>query len=617
MKDDHILLGDAQDVDQLRFGIAVAILALAAAQIFIAAGHGGAILGGALVDTDAYMRLDRVLHLWNSGAWFDPVYPRINPPEGHAQHWTRLFDVILVVGAAVAAPFVGFEAGLHWWGVVIGPLLQAATVFIMVWAAKPLVGRGLWLVPLLFVTQPAVVSAYIVGRPDHHGFELTLFVAFIGCAARTALYPDSRRYAAAGAVAGIAAMWVSVEALVAIVAAIFALGLCWLVGDRRMAAALRRQAVMLVAATALVLLIEHGPARFFSVEFDRISFAHLVLFAHNLGLWLVLERLERRLAGSMATLGRRALVAGATAAATLGLLWIAQPGFFISPLSEVDQLYRVTRLERIVEIQPLVALPFSWQGSVVRPILFLGLAVAAVPVLLWSLIGRRFERAAWLVLAVLAAAFVVLTVRQARWAGFAEVVLIIPYGLFVGEVLGRLTRKVGDKALSVVRPPAAVFLCAWMNLPYGLGNPNEEIVPTMRFDCSIPAISAHLARPDGLGATPKRLLAFVDFGPELLYRTPHSVFAIPNHRPQPGYTAGYSILTNSDYAASEALARSHGVDLILLCPNPVEEAFFTEKRPSGSLWSALAESRPPDFLRTLPLPPELTAFRLYAVNPAE
>lgn len=616
MKDDRVLLTNADDVGQLRFGIIVAILALVAAQIVIAAGQGGAVLGGALVDTDAYMRLDRILHLWNSGAWFDPVYPRINPPEGHAQHWTRLFDAILLVGAVAAAPFVGFATGLHWWGVFISPLLHAGTVFLMIWAARPLVGRGLWLVPLLVVTQPALVSAYVIGRPDHHGFELSLFVLFIGCAVRLALHPEDRRYATASALAGSAAMWVSVEALVAVVAVIFALGLCWLAGDRRMATALRRQAAVLVAATAAVLLMEHGPARFFTVEFDRISFAHLMLFAHNLGFWLALERLERHWPDGVATLGRRALAGGVAAAATLLLLGIVEPGFFISPLSGVDPLYQVTRLDRIAEIQPLVTLPFTWQDSVIRPVLFLGLAVGAIPALLWALARCRPERAAWLVLGMLAAAFVVLTLRQARWAAFAEVVLIIPYGLFVGAALGRLSLRLGDKARSVARPLAAVFLCAWMTLPYGLSSRGAQIVPATRFDCSLPAISAWLSRPEGLGASPKRVLAFVDFGPELLYRTPHSVFAIPNHRPQPGYTAGYEILTGSDYAAAETLVRRHGVDLILLCPNPVERAFFTEGQPDGTLWSALAEGRPPAFLHAVPLPPALRSFRLYAVTPA-
>src|SRR5690606_33782816 len=117
--------------------------------------------------------------------------------------------------------FVGFEAGLHGWGVMSGPVLHAAAALAMVWAARPLVGRGLWLVPLLFVTQPAIVTAFIVGRPDHHGFELTLFVLFLGSMLRLAVNPEDRRQAAMGALAGLGAAWVSVEALVAIVAVMF------------------------------------------------------------------------------------------------------------------------------------------------------------------------------------------------------------------------------------------------------------------------------------------------------------------------------------------------------------------------------------------------------------
>src|SRR5688572_22567350 len=66
------------------------------------------VLSGGLADPDGYMRLARVLELADGGAWFDPRYPRIDPPDGHGQHWTRALDVLLLAGAWLLQPFLGF-----------------------------------------------------------------------------------------------------------------------------------------------------------------------------------------------------------------------------------------------------------------------------------------------------------------------------------------------------------------------------------------------------------------------------------------------------------------------------------------------------------------------------
>ncbi|TFH42821.1 MAG: hypothetical protein E4H01_12900, partial [Lysobacterales bacterium] len=80
-------------------------------------------LEGGLVDTDDYLCLVRVEHLWQTGAWFDSVIPRIDPPTGLALHWTRPMDVLLMAGALLATPLVGFRSALFWWGSLVSPVL--------------------------------------------------------------------------------------------------------------------------------------------------------------------------------------------------------------------------------------------------------------------------------------------------------------------------------------------------------------------------------------------------------------------------------------------------------------------------------------------------------------
>jgi hypothetical protein len=123
--------------------------------------------------------------------------------------------------------------------------------------------------------------------------------------------------------------------------------------------------------------------------------------------------------------------------------------------------------------------------------------------------------------------------------------------------------------------------------------------------------------PAGLGAAPKTILALIDFGPELLYRTQHSVLSIPNHRYQPGFAAGYRIMTASDFAAAERGLRAAGVDLVLVCPNSVEAWFYNTETEATTLSEALQAGDPPGYLNQVVLPEPLNGqFKLYTLRGA-
>jgi hypothetical protein len=113
-------------------------------------------------------------------------------------------------------------------------------------------------------------------------------------------------------------------------------------------------------------------------------------------------------------------------------------------------------------------------------------------------------------------------------------------------------------------------------------------------------------------------MTFADYGPELLYRTGHSVLSIPNHRPQPGFTATYLVLSRASEGLARAMLAEHGVDWILLCPGKVERSVFAADGEDGdTLYARLAGGSPPPWLRPLPLPDDLASqARLYAISPA-
>lgn len=626
--------GAAPDQPPLGWLVAIPLGCLVLMQAMLALTGIVPILDGALADSDAYMRLARVLQLHEGGAWFDPREPRINPPEGHVQHWTRALDALLLAGAWLLQPFLGFEQALHVWGVLISPALLALAVIALGWAAAPALDRDSRLLAcLVLLTQPTVLAYTSVGRPDHHSMLLLLALILIGLTARLAAAPQDRRAAAlAGAIAALS-IWVSPEALTFVAVSLATLGLFWLFGTPGLARTQRAYLMTTAAVLALALVIERGPDGLLAVESDRLSIVHVVLFALIAAFWVILGRGEgaRGLrARSIATVRRypdpaefgstptaappsgslvlrRLLVALAGAATIAAVMLLCFPDLRHGPLGAVDPLYARIRLHNIIEIQPLV--PADWLSSgrlgeaLGRLIKVVGIALFAVPCLGMLLVrstGRAWRFWATVALALLA--FLPLAFYQVRWASYAEAFLVWPYAAGVAWALSRLPRA-ARRAGVLVRPLLILAALFWPLL-LAAALPQQEIESAGRA-CPLDRLAAVLNRA---APAPRTLLAYADYGSELLYRTPHRVLSIPNHRPQPGFAATYRILTATEEPAARAELTRFDVDWILLCPSATERALFAvpgTARPT--LYQRLVDGDAPPWLRPLPLEGDLAA----------
>lgn len=596
------------------------------------------VLDGSLADSDAYMRLARVLQLHDGGAWFDPREPRINPPEGHVQHWTRVLDALLLAGAWLLQPFLGFEQALHVWGVLISPALLALALGAIAWAAAPALDRDTRLLAcLVLLLQPSVLAYTSVGRPDHHSLLLLLAIVLIGLTARLASAPQDRRSAwLAGAIAALG-VWVSPEAMTFVAVSLAALGLFWLGGTPGMARANRAYLLATAALLAVALLIERGPRDLLAIESDRLSVLHVALFTLIAGFWSVVSWAEAavargsraeaaagRLLGALlpapmvaskgAAVTTRALAALVGMAAIAAVMLLCFPELRQGPLGQVDPLYARVRLQNIIEIQPLV--PSQWLAfdhlgyALGRLIRVVGIALVALPCLGILLVRRsgpawRF----WATVALALLAFVPLAFYQVRWATYAQAFLVWPYAAGVAWLLGRVSGAAPDRAAVLLRPLIIVAALFWP-LAVGAALPQQTIEST-RHVCPLDRLAVVLNRAT---PAPQTLLAYADYGSELLYRTPHAVLSIPNHRPQPGFAATHRILTSTDEQAARAELARFGVDWILLCPSAEGWLFAVPAATAPTLYQRLADGEAPDWLRPVPLEDDLAAdARLFEV----
>ncbi|MFQ5955104.1 MAG: hypothetical protein ACE5JZ_08590 [Kiloniellales bacterium] len=590
------------------------LLCLGLQIIFVATGS-SPVLEGGLVGPDSYMRLNRVAHFVAEGGWLDPAFPRSNAPYGEVLHWTRPFDVLLLIGAWPAALVTEFPTALFWSGALMSPVLQVLAVVALGWAAAPIFDRRrLVYLGILFLLQPALANYFLAGRADHHSLILVLFALLLGFALRLVQRPFRPGLChAAGAVAGLA-LWVSVESTVALFLTMGALGLFWIVAGRDFHRKSLHVAVALVAATTLAMLLnkpwDHLPVP----EYDRLSIVHWTLTALIAGFWAVVSLTERRSTLCATPAGRLMLaVAGLLGAA--GVMWLAFPKVFLGPLADVDPGIVSIWLSQVQEVRPLITL----EGlSLAWPIFWLGIAIPSLPFLIWMLWRERGSgiAGAWIYVAIGLLVYVPLSFYQVRWATYAELLLILPYTELLVRLLRR-TRALGPPLVQDIARAAlvAAFCVAFPILGRAVAAVEAGPFPVAYgTDCPLPAMARYLDDRDGWGDRERTILALMDFGPELLYRTRHRVIATPYHRNGAGIIDTHRFMTATDEAVARGLAESRRFDLVLTCRSPVEAAAFAADHGRPTLYQRLRAGEHPPWLRQVALPPHLAdRFALFEV----
>ena len=574
------------------------------------------------------MRLNRVLALHDGGSWFHSRYWRINPPEGHVQHWTRPLDALLLAGAWLLEPVLGFRQGLHVWGVLFSPVCLALSC----WrcrlgrAAGARSRRAPVRLSHAYLMQPTIMAYSSLGRPDHHAPLLLLFVVLLGLTLRLFADPHGRRLAEAAGLVAALAIWLSPEALAFIAPSLASVGLVWLLGEAAMAAAIRRYLVALTLASPRPCWSSAGrmgsgerersplvdpsqPVRRARAGLDpdrgRGAQASCVGRSPAGLVGCAVDSGHPRSAGWPALIGRAGVAAVGTLGVGLALIALF-PELRAGPLGQVDPLYAEVRLHRILEIQPLLSA--GWLDRELGPQLhrvfrLIGLAWLAVPFLVFLLIREHGDqrKKMWACIALTLATLLALTFYQVRWAIYTQALLVLPYSALLGSLLRRAAVRVSPRAVPFCRAPLIVAGLLWPLLP-------ALLLPRARVEiagqsCPIARIAPALEQ--AVGPAPRTIMAFADFGPEILYRTGYSVLSIPNHRPQPGFAATYRALTARADADARAILEDYRVDLILLCPSEVERSIFTPPDGgSGHLYERVVDGTPPGWLREVTLEAE-------------
>lgn len=569
------------------------------------------IMEGELLGTDGYTRLNRVQFIYEQGTWNNSIYPRSNAPYGESIHWTKPMDFLLLAGAGVFSMFLPFSAGLHAWGVIISPLLHLVAFLGLFCLMRQRVDRlGLILLAIFFQLQPILTGYFMVGRPDHHSLILAIFSWFLVGLNRGLESPRKVNHLIFIGCLGALGLWVSVEFLVPIGLFLAVYTLVWIwEGKAKIDPILTITGSMLLFST-LFLCVERLGEDLLLIEYDRISLPHEMVLGLIFVVWICIYLIGQKTTWLSTSRGRLGIIGIGSLLAASGQLSLF-PGFFHGPLVGMDPAIRQLVWDHVAETQPLGG------GDA---IVSLGIGIFVLPFLVFCL---RQESALWrkyqgILLFIGAGIFIPLTLYESRWAPYASIILLIPYVEYVRKALGwvetRWAKRRGEVA-SLVFGLVLLFWPVTVGTVMAIDEPTR-MPTTIGGKCPVRPFADYLTVLTPRDQASKTILAFKDFGPELLYRSSYQVIGTPMHRNVDGLRDMLAIMKATDMSEAQVLIHRREIDFIVICKNlSFESTIYREDSGTPTLYEFLQKSLPPKWLKEVSLQDQLEqSFRLFEVR---
>jgi len=571
------------------------------------------IMEGGLLGTDGYTRLNRVQFIYEQGTWNNSILPRSNAPYGESIHWTKPMDFLLLAGAGVFSMFLPYSTGLHLWGVIISPLLHILTFVGLFCLMRQHLDRlGMILLAILFHLPPILTGYFMVGRPDHHSLILAIFAWFLVGLNWGLENPRNLRHFILVGCLGALGVWVSVEFFVPIGFFLSAYTLVWMWRGKSKIYPILIIISSMFVFSALFLFLERFGEDPFSIEYDRISLPHVIVLGLILVVWVGLSLLSRRTTWLSTIWGRIGAIGIGSTIACL-VQWNLFPGFFLGPLAGMDPAIRQL-WDNVAETQPL---------QISAAIMNLGMGILVLP---WLAMGMwrdqvMLSKYQGLLLLIGAGVFIPLALYELRWTPYASILLLIPYVAYVRRALEWVETRWLKKRSEAVSLFFGLVLLFWpitVGTVLALEEPQGEI-STIGGKCPLLPLTEYLNVEVVNQRPSKTILAFKDFGPELLYRTSHQVIGTPMHRNREGFGDSLDIMKAQNPLHAKAILQRRHVDLVVICLNSKAELdTYGDSIPSPNFYETLRKGVLPTWLREIVLPEKLQeSFRLFEVEKSE
>ncbi len=536
---------------------------------------------GLMTDPDDFMRLAQVRDWMAGQSWFDVTQYRINPPVGGAMHWSRLLDVPIAAGFAFFGLFLPTDVAEHVTILVVPLLLLGLTMSLAYRTARQFADEKIALLAaLLLPTFPLIIRQNLPGRVDHHGWQITMAaLAMWGL-----FHPKPMRGAWLMAFAVSFWMHISIEGLPYVLIFGSILAAFYVFPALRANGQADDRLIHFVNGLTLFSIIfwvaTQASVNLAMPYCDAVSWpllAALALVATGLNaVHYVLKPKTLPI-----RMGALAVVAIIGAATFLGF----SESCALDPFGQISPLVREYWHETISE-----GLPIHKQAAALISLLLFVPIVFAI----WIRIALRqtadpARRHQWLTLAALVALTTLLSFKVQRTAGVAELFALPAIAALLGFVLARIGQS-SHVLVRVFGAVAAIFAMSPMIAFVGgdalfgaRAEPRKAAVPqSKKRSCNI----AELNRlPRGL------IYTTMAAGPEILYRTKHSVFVSGYHRNAKTMDRMIAtMLGNPANARAEITAINP--DYVVFCPTHFEAQSYLKAAKSGFAASLMKRDHP-------------------------
>lgn len=578
------------------FGLLVAVLFLVGQQYTFSEKLSET--GEEFMGTDPYTRMVRARQLYDGGDWHDAVILRSNAPFGDELHWTRPLDVLIIGGARIFGVFMEKDAAFEASGLYVSPFLGVLSMAALLWGAVYLLGaQRAPLALIVYFSQFFVFQYFKIGRPDHHSLILLLFVLFLACAFRLLEESRWKAWGLFTALSASLAFWVSIETLVFPVLIALVLTVKWIFGEVDAMKRLGAFAFPMLLFTGFFLFIERPLANLGAIEYDKISYPYLLPLA-----FLALFAFFGDCLRSNRSAVRALYTLTAGLAGVYGIFRLF-PEMLKGPFSDVNPAIMGPWLSKVSEVQGIMT---EETGIIIY---YIGIPLVGSLSLLYHLAKRRaLNTSAWGFLLAGLAIYIPLGCWQVRWLAYAQVLAVLPVVLLLNLLFKRIERIVSVPFRTALRMGTVLVLCLGFFF-IAVFYPVEEGKSAIEKedDAGIWTLCRWMDTQD-FGEEPI-ILAHIDLGPQILYRTDMRVIATPYHRNDSGILFYFDAMAEEDMETVKAMLRDRSVDLILqkvplagAGEPPMGNPNFKDRLISGSV---------PSWLVEVDLPEEIRGFRLY------
>lgn len=539
----------------------------------------------ALGDTDDNMRLAQV-RAWLAGqGWYDLRQYRLDPALGGLDiHWSRICDLPIAGLILLLQPFLGTAAAERW-ACGLAPMIPlVVTMGALGLTVRRLVAPYAWPVALLILMGcTSTMMMYAPMRVDHHGWQLA-------CLALTVAGLADPRRGRGGAVVGASSalsLSIGLEMLpyCAMAGAIVALRWIW---DREEARRLLVYGLTLSGGASIGFAL-FGSYANQAMRCDALTPVWLSVVIAAGALLVALSFANP--ANRWVRLALGVVAAGAIAG---GFAWFF-PQCLGRPEQASDELVRVW-LSNVREARPIYRHPLAS-----------AVPIAALPIIgiIGSLIATWRARhsealVGWVAITLFTAFAGLMLLWQVRAGPAAQMLgvpgsvallwVVVPFFLRRRWVLTRVLGSVA--AVLVVSGLFTGYAIKWL--------PKDKPSATGARVNQANAACSRISNMSRLNQVPAAtMFTHVDLGPRLIVTTHHNGIAGPYHR------NGRAILdVHKAFGGSpenfRTIARAHGAQYLLTCPNLAETTLYRARSPRG-FYAQLAQDKVPAWLHPVAL----------------